>query len=159
DEFLRPLKRDEPTPRERELGLTVKDLDWLHTLYYATDAARQDKVLRTAPMVVEKFVVTPTDAAPVALVGVFMMAPGPDAGKALLYTPYDGLEVFESRDALMDELIKRINKESQANVLFDFLSISECKTLSTDKALTLTASIIEGAVQEDQEHAIEAAQQ
>ncbi|MBW1250353.1 hypothetical protein I7860_27145 [Pseudomonas tolaasii] len=159
DEFLRPLKRDEPTPRERELGLTVKDLDWLHTLYYATDAARQDKVLRTAPMVVEKFVVTPTDAAPVALVGVFMMAPSPDAGKALLYTPYDGLEVFESRDALMDELIKRINKEAQPNVLFDFLSLSECKTLSTDKALTLTASIIEGAVQEDQEHAIEAAQQ
>ena len=159
DEFLRPLKRDEPTPRERELGLTVKDLEWLHTLYYATDAARQDKVLRGAPMLVEKFTINLAGAPPIALAGVFMMSPSPDANKAVLYTPHDGLEVFESREVLRDELIKRINNKQQASVLFDFLSITSCKTLSTDKALTLCASIIEGAVQEDQEQAIQAAQQ
>ena len=40
-EFHRPVRRNEPTERERSLGLTVKDLDWLNTLYYATDQARQ----------------------------------------------------------------------------------------------------------------------
>ncbi|WP_458375126.1 hypothetical protein [Pseudomonas pergaminensis] len=50
DEFLLPVRRDEPSPRERALGLSLKDLDWLHTLYYATDHARQNAQLRAAPM-------------------------------------------------------------------------------------------------------------
>jgi len=42
-EFHRPARRKQPTERERALGLTLKDLDWLNTLYYATDQARQDE--------------------------------------------------------------------------------------------------------------------
>lgn len=34
DEFLLPTTRKTPTARERELGFTLKDLDWLHTLIH-----------------------------------------------------------------------------------------------------------------------------
>jgi hypothetical protein len=49
DEFLGPVKRREPTPRERALGLTLKDLDWLHTLYYASHDARMDARIHGSP--------------------------------------------------------------------------------------------------------------
>jgi hypothetical protein len=57
DEFLNTVKRRTPTPRERELGFTVKDLEWLHTLYYATDAARMDSTTHGKPMRVERLLV------------------------------------------------------------------------------------------------------
>lgn len=159
DEFLRPLKRDEPTPRERALGLTVKDLEWLHTLYYATDLARQDKALRTHPMVVETFSLGRPGTPPVPLAGVFMMSPTPNDNKAVLYTPYGGIEVFDDRDALISDITNRINKSPQNNVLYRFIPIKTRHIFSAGDAVTLTATTIEGGVLEAQEHAIQAAQQ
>ncbi len=39
-EFLKPQGKASPTARERTLGLTAKDLDWLYNLYLATDESR-----------------------------------------------------------------------------------------------------------------------
>lgn len=54
DEFLQTVKRKSPSARERALGFSVKDLDWLHTLYYATDAARQNEAVHGYPMKVDR---------------------------------------------------------------------------------------------------------
>ncbi|MGY2412899.1 dermonecrotic toxin domain-containing protein [Pseudomonas pergaminensis] len=159
DEFLLPVRRDEPSPRERALGLSLKDLDWLHTLYYATDHARQNAQLRAAPMVVESFTIKGANQPTTALAGVFLMSPSPDGQKAVLYTPYGGMEVFDGRDSAMQELINRINNKSQGNDLFSFLSIDSRKALQADTALSLTHFTIDGAVLEFQEQTILAAQQ
>lgn len=159
DEFLRPLKRDEPTPRERELGLTLKDLDWLHTLYYASDKARQDSALRDAPMRVETLLINLPGKIDVPLAGAFMMSPSPDAAKALLYTPYGGLEVFENRKALLVDLTKNINKPSHQTDLIGFLSISQRHSITPETVLTLSTQPVDGAVLEDQERTLNACQQ
>lgn len=109
-EFHRAIRRKEPSERERTLGLTLKDLDWLEVLYYATDHARRDPALRDHPMTVETFILKLTPKVSIPLAGAFVMSSSPDENKALLYTPYGGIEVFEDREAVIDDLIIRLNK-------------------------------------------------
>ena len=56
-EFLKPQGKASPTARERTLGLTAKDLDWLYNLYLATDESRQDTSRHDHPMRVEKVLI------------------------------------------------------------------------------------------------------
>lgn len=159
DEFLLPIRRVQPTPRERELGLTTRDLEWLHTLYYATDAARQNARLRDAPMVVEKLFIHPASATSIPLAGAFMMSPGPDDPKAVLYTPYGGLEVFDDRDTLLAQITVRLRDARQRTDLVSFLSIRQREALPTDASLSVSTALIEGAVMANQEQTLQAAQQ
>lgn len=158
DEFLSTVKRKTPTPRERELGFTVKDLEWLHTLYYATDAARMNAATHGNPMRVERLLVNLADQPALPLAGSFMMSPTPDDAKAVLYTPYGGLELFDSHADLLDNVTKRLTQPSQRNDLLRFVSIGERDGLPADAHLTLTTAVIQGAVMQDQEHAILAGQ-
>lgn len=158
NEFLQPVRRKQPTEREQALGLTLNDLDWLHTLYYATDQARQNTELRKYPMQVEKLQVSMKDQPALPLAGAFIMSPSPDGQKALLYTPYGGIEVFDSRDELLSELNKRINTPSQNTDLIIFLSIYQRAKFTPDQPCTLTSSIIDGAVMQDQEQTLQACQ-
>ena len=157
-EFHRPVRRNEPTERERSLGLTVKDLDWLNTLYYATDQARQDEVLRDHPMQVEKFILKLTPKLSIPLAGVFLMSPSPDNSKALLYTPYGGIEVFDDRETLIDELINRLMNSHQRIDLLHFLSIDQRQRFTLGVPFSLRTAAIPGAVFEDQLQTIEASQ-
>nr|WP_314532098.1 DUF6543 domain-containing protein [uncultured Pseudomonas sp.] len=157
-EFHRPARRKQPTERERALGLTLKDLDWLNTLYYATDQARQDEALRDHPMAVEKFILKLTPKVSIPLAGTFLMSASPDESKALLYTPYGGIEVFDDREAVIDELINRLNSEDHRIDLIHFLSIKQRKDFAPGTAFTLGTAFIPGAVFEDQENTIEASQ-
>ncbi|OPA91856.1 hypothetical protein BFW88_12615 [Pseudomonas fluorescens] len=158
DEFLRPIKRKEPTPRERALGFTLKDLDWLHTLYYATDAARQNRTLHGYCMRVERLLINRLGQRVMPLAGTFIMSPTPDAEKAVLYTPYGGLELFDSRADLLIEMEARLRDPDERRQLLHFLSITERDELPTAAHLSLTTSVIEGAVMQDQESAIRAGQ-
>jgi hypothetical protein len=158
DEFLNTVKRRTPTPRERELGFTVKDLEWLHTLYYATDAARMDSTTHGKPMRVERLLVNLAGQPALALAGSFMMSPTPDDAKAVLYTPYGGLELFDSHADLLDSVAERLKQPRQRSDLLRFLSIGERDALPVDAQLTLTTAVIQGAVMQDQEHAILAGQ-
>ena len=158
DEFLSTVKRKTPTPRERELGFTVKDLEWLHTQYYATDAARMNAATHGNPMRVERLLVNLADQPARPLAGSFMMSPTPDDAKAVLYTPYGGLELFDSHADLLDNVTKRLTQPSQRNDLLRFVSIGERDGLPADAHLTLTTAVIQGAVMQDQEHAILAGQ-
>lgn len=159
DEFLQPLKRKEPTPRELALGFTLKDLEWLHTLYYATDTARQDRELHGYPMRVERLLVNHNGEPATPLAGAFVMSPTPDSQKAVLYTPYAGLELFDSHAALLSEVAERLEQPRQRSDLLQFVSILERDALSTPTPLTLSTALIPGAVMADQEHSIRAAQQ
>ncbi|AZF05844.1 dermonecrotic toxin domain-containing protein [Pseudomonas sp. R5-89-07] len=154
EEFLRPIKRKAPTERERKLGFTVKDLDWLHTLYYATHAARQDTKIQNYPMTVERLLITLTDKTSIPLAGAFMMSPTPDAQRAVLYTPYGGLEVFDSPSVLVKELHDRFKQPSTRADLLRFLSISQRDAIPANAALALTREVVQGAVMQDQEQTI-----
>lgn len=157
-EFHQPVHRKHPSPRESALGLTVKDLDWLNTLYYATDDARQDSASRNYVMVVEKMTLEMADKSTIALAGAFLMSPSPDDNKALLYTPYGGIEVFNSRATLLSNVTNRLKNNKQYIDLINFFSISEREKFTSNAQFTLTTALIPGAVFEDQQKAIEASQ-
>lgn len=159
EEFLLPVSRRVPTPRERALGFTVKDLEWLNTVYHATDAARADSTVRDYPMRVERLLVNLTGQPALPLAGTFMMSPTPDDAKAVLYTPYGGLELFDSHADLLDEVRTRLTLAAPRAELLQFLSVAERHGLGPNAPLTLTTSVIQGAVMEDQEQAILAGQE
>ena len=149
-EFHLPISRKQPSERERALGLTLKDLEWLNTLYYATDQARQDEVLRDHPMLVEKIILKLSPKVSIPLAGAFLMSPSPDDNKELLYTPYGGIEVFHDREAVIDELINRLMSTTQRIDLIHFLSESQRKNFTPGTPFTLRTAAIPGAVFEDQ---------
>ncbi|AZF26376.1 dermonecrotic toxin domain-containing protein [Pseudomonas sp. R2-60-08W] len=153
EEFLRPVKRNTPTDRERELGFTVKELDWLHTLYYANDAARRDTKLKD-PMLAESLQINLIGAPKIPLAGAFVLSPAPDTHKAVLYTPYGGMELFDSHAALLTEVQERLKQPSQRTELLRFLSISQRNSLPADAPLMLTSTVIPGAVMEHQQQVI-----
>ncbi|MGF6097483.1 dermonecrotic toxin domain-containing protein [Pseudomonas sp. 18175] len=155
-EFVRPARRKTPTERERTLGLTVKDLDWLNAVYYATDQARQDKTLRNHPMVVEKFILELAPQRTLPLAGTFLMSSSPDENKALLYTPYGGIEVFEDRAEAIKTITNRLNNKTQSIDLVRFLSIDQRKAFTESTAFNVQTTAVLGAVFEDQEATIEA---
>lgn len=158
DEFLLPVRRKQPSERERALGLTLNDLDWLNTLYRATDQARQDTTSSEAPMTAEKLWINLKDKPAIPLAGAFMLSPSPDDNKALLYTPYNGIEVFDSRAALLSDMRNRLINTSERTDLISFLSISQRKIFTLDSPFTLSASLIDGAVIKDQENTLQTAQ-
>ena len=159
DEFLRPARRRAPTARERELGFSLKDLDWLYTVYYASDTARKNSTVRDAPMLVERLHINLAGSDALPLPGAFVMSPTPDDAKAVLYTPDGGLELFDSHADLLSEVAQRLTEASQRSELLQFVSVGERNALPATAPLTVTTSTILGPVMEDQEHAILASQQ
>ncbi|RMP61334.1 hypothetical protein ALQ18_00710 [Pseudomonas marginalis pv. marginalis] len=159
DEFVLPISRKTPSERERALGLTVKDLDWLHNLYYASDAARQNTQLLGYPMRVERLLINVAGQPPIPLAGAFLISPTPDAGKALFYTPYGGIQVSDNRALLLVEVTEQLADALQRLDLLRFLSIAQRNTLSLGTPLTLTTTVVEGAVMEDQKQTLQACQQ
>ncbi|AZE99876.1 hypothetical protein C4J95_2414 [Pseudomonas orientalis] len=158
DEFLLPVNRSVLSERERALGLTVKDLEWLHGVYYASDASRQDTRLQSHPMRVEKLLINAVGHAAIPLAGAFVMSPTPDGAKALLYTPYGGIQVFDSHAALLGEVGEALADAVQRVDLLSFLSIAQRNSLSAVTDLTLTTSPVPGPVMEDQERTLQACQ-
>ncbi|MEX5508972.1 dermonecrotic toxin domain-containing protein [Pseudomonas paralactis] len=157
-EFLLPVNRSTLSERERALGLTVKDLEWLHGVYYASDAGRQDSRLQSPPMRVERLLINMAGQTAIPLAGAFVMSPSPDGAKALLYTPYGGIEVFDSHASMLTEVSQALAGGVQREELLSFLSIAQRNSLPAGSVLTLTTSPVLGAVMEDQEQALQACQ-
>lgn len=159
DELQRPVSRKTPSERERTLGFSVKDLDWLLTLYYATDAARQNKKARGHPMKVERLLVAISGKPAIVLAGAFIMSPTPDEARAVLFTPYGGLELFDSRADLLEAVEERLKQPDQRTELLQFLAIEERDALPSEDSLTVNTAAVPGAVMEDQRQGILDAQQ
>lgn len=147
-EAFLPVTRNQPNERERARQFTVKDLDWLKTLLLATHNQRSTP---TEPMQVDRFLLnTPDNNTPLILAGAFMMGPTPDEQKVFLYTPYGGLEKFDNAGALMEELGNRLDIPAKRVELLRFLSIPQRAALKPGDEITITTSLIEGDVFEDQ---------
>jgi hypothetical protein len=159
DEYLLPITRVSPSDRERMLGLTVKDLDWLRTVYQATDAARQDPERQSAPMRVERLLIKVAGQPAIPLAGAFVMSPTPDDGKSVLYTPYGGIQVFGDHAALLTDVRQQLTDMQQREELMGFLSIAQRTALPIGTPMTLSTTLIEGAVMLDQDQALQACQQ
>ncbi|MBC2383209.1 hypothetical protein HF257_26650 [Pseudomonas sp. WS 5106] len=155
DEYLRPITRKHPTDRERALGLTLKDVNWLGTVYIANHSGRQD---RDEPMTVERLIVERPGMPSIALAGAFMMSPTPDEKKAVLYTPYGGIEVFEQRDECLSELTQRLKNPTLYIDLIRFLPIGQRNAFTPTSTFTLTTATVEHWVFQDQQKTIMANQ-
>lgn len=142
-----PASRKRLSQGELDRGFTIKDLEWLKHVLFASQA---DRAKQSAPMQVDRFVLnTPgIDTAPF-LAGAFMMSPTPDK-KVFLYTPYGGLEKFNNAGELMDELNDRLDSTDERIELLRFLSIAQRAVLKPGAKITITTSPIEGDVFEDQ---------
>lgn len=154
-EYNRPTTRKQPTERERALGLTLEDLKWLNTVFAASDHGRRNRIV---PMVVETLKVNRPSEPEVALAGAFLMSPAPGDKKAILYTPYAGIEVFLDRAACLSQVTERLKNKASHIDLTSFLSIDQRRKFSHDSTFTLTTATIAGGVFEDQEKTIEANQ-
>ena len=93
---------------------------------------------------------TPGNSVPVILAGAFMMGPTPEDNKVFLYTPYGGLEKFENAGYLNAELTERLDTPAMRIELLHFLSIAQRAALKPGDKITITTSLIEGDVFEDQ---------
>lgn len=147
-EALLPASRKRPSARELARDFTVKDLDWLKNLLFTSHADRSNQ---SDSMQVDRFLLnTPGNSVPVILAGAFMMGPTPEDQKVFLYTPYGGLEKLQNAGKLMAELTERLDIPAQRIELLRFLSIPQRTALKPEDKFTITTSLIEGDVFEDQ---------
>lgn len=110
-------------------------------------------------MRVERLLINVSGQPPFPLAGAFLMSPAPDDGKALLYTPYGGIQVFDDHASLLVDVAEQLADAVQRVQLLSFLSIAQRNALPASTPITLTATLVEGAVMQDQEQALEACQQ
>lgn len=136
-------------------GLNSKDFSWLAHVQLATHALRQ---LQTPPMHAERILLNADKQLPVPLAGSFILGAGPDDGGVFLYTPYDGLKKYSDDDALTEALQARLDDADETDDLFAFISLSLRKELVEKRDITVTRETINGDVFEDQQSAIETAQ-
>lgn len=157
-EFLKPQGKASPTARERTLGLTAKDREWLYNLYLATDESRQDTRRHDHPMRVEKVLINISSKPPIPLAGAFAISPTPDDAKALLYTPDNGIQVYDSHAELLSELTEQLEDPQQSAPLLNYLSTDQRNSLGADTPMVLTTQIIEGDVMPEQGRMLQACQ-
>ena len=157
-EFLKPQGKASPTARERTLGLTAKDLDWLYNLYLATDESRQDTRRHDHPMRVEKVLINVSGKPPIPLAGAFAISPTPDNAKALLYTPDYGIQVYDSHAELLSELTEQLEDPQHSAPMLNYLSMDQRNALGADTPMVLTTQIIEGDVMPEQARMLQACQ-
>jgi hypothetical protein len=155
DEYLRPVSRKHPTDRERALGLTLKDVNWLSTVYGATHVGRYN---RDAPMTVETLMLKRRGKRAVALAGAFMMSSSPEEKKTALYTPYAGIEVFNQRKDCLDEITRRLKDPTSYLDLIRFVPIEWRNQFNPGHPFTLSTATVEHAVFEDQQNTLRANQ-
>ena len=151
DEYLRPITRKQPTDRERALGLTLKDVNWLGTVYGASHSGRQN---RDAPMTVETLMLVRPGKPKVALAGAFMMSSSPEQKKTALYTPYAGIEVFDHRSECLATITERLKNTKQYTDLVSFLTTELRDDFTPDSPFTLSTATVKDAVFQDQQTTI-----
>lgn len=136
-------------------GLNSKDFRWLAHVQLATHALRNEQV---PPMHAERILLNADKQLAVPLAGSFILGAGPDDGGMFLYTPYDGLKKYSDDAALSEALQARLDNADEHDDLLAFISVSSRKELVEKRSITFTRETIEGDVFEDQQSAIDTAQ-
>ena len=138
--------------RERHFGINANDRHFLRTLPLASDGARRQQ---TPPMLAQSLWLNKNSPAALELAGSFMMSSTGTYTAAFLYTPYGGLEKFETRALLLSELTERLQNPNAADDLLAFIALDKRASLKLDTRLVVTPEDIEGDVLDAQKKALE----
>lgn len=76
----------------------------------------------------------------------------------MLYTPDNGIQVYDSHAALLSELIEQLEDPLQSAPLLSYLSMDQRNALGADTPMVLTTQLIEGEVMPEQARMLQACQ-
>ncbi|WP_300627059.1 DUF6543 domain-containing protein [Pseudomonas sp.] len=142
--------RTQLSERQRARNFTLKDLDWLDTLYLPTDDLRR---AQKAPMHVQTVRLSVPGQQAIELAGAFVMSPAPEGG-VFLYTPAGGLEKLQDDQALKARLGTWLKDPGQRPALLDYLSVSQRALLTPASVPSLTLHTVAGGVFEAQQNTL-----
>ncbi len=136
-------------------NLNSKDFRWLAHVKLATHALRSEQ---SPPMLARDIRISAGTAAPITLAGSFIISETPDDKGAILYTPYDGIQKYDSLATLEALLEKRLEEAKEEDQLLAFLALSQRREVVEQSSLTLSYETIEGDIFDSQKSAILACQ-
>ncbi|WP_434570537.1 hypothetical protein J3P88_17130 [Pseudomonas sp. Z3-6] len=156
-EVLNAKRPDELTAPH---GLTQADLDWLHHVSLPSHAQR---AAQTPPMFAETILLQAEEKPLIALAGCFALCASSNGSQtstapAFLYTPSGGIEKFDNRASLEEEIDRMRQDTAQRDDLFRLLSISQYSELNSTTDIRQTRQIIDGDIFRAQIESIESAQ-
>lgn len=138
--------------RERHFGINANDRSFLRNLPLSSNEARRKQA---TPMIAQSLWLNKSSPTALELVGSFMMSSTGTYTSAFLYTPYGGLEKFDSRALLLSELTERLKTPAKADELLQFIALGTRSGLKLPRPLVLTPVDIEGDVFDEQKAAID----
>lgn len=134
--------------RERQLNIDSRDIEFLGKVFFASDAGRRQQ---SPPMIAQRIWLNKSTANAVELAGSFMMSSTSAYPHAWLYTPYGGLEKFDSPAHLLTALTERLKTPDSATQLLYFLPLQQQPSPLLDNRLVLTPEAMLGDVLGEQE--------
>lgn len=136
-------------------GLSEHEFRWLAHAKLSTHALRSQQ---TPAMRAERVLLNVGSEIPVTLAGAFVLGETPVNKALILYTVHDGIKKYHDRADLKQQLERRLNNaDDQAN-LFAFLSLPQRKRLFNAENITVSFSLIEGDVFDENTAAIQQGQ-
>jgi hypothetical protein len=121
--------------RERQLNIDSRDIEFLGKVFFASDAGRRQQ---SPPMIAQRIWLNKRTANTVELAGSFMMSSTNAYPHAWLYTPYGGLEKFDSPAHVLTALTQRLKIPADATRLLCFLPLQQQASQMLDNRLVLT---------------------
>jgi hypothetical protein len=134
--------------RERQLNIDSKDIEFLRKVFFASDAERRQQ---SPPMIAQRIWLNKSATDAVELAGSFMMSSTSAYPHAWLYTPYGGLEKFDSPALVLTALKERLKKPADATQLLCFLPLQQQASQVLDNSLVLTSEVMLDDVFDEQE--------
>ncbi|NWC85157.1 hypothetical protein HX793_27955 [Pseudomonas reactans] len=138
--------------RERHFGINANDRRFLRNLPLSSNEVRRKQ---SPPMIAQSLWLNKNSPTALELVGSFMMSSTGTYTSAFLYTPYGGLEKFDSRALLLSELTERLKTPAKVDELLQFIALGTRSGLKLPRPLVLTPVDIEGNVFDEQKAAID----
>lgn len=127
-------------------GLTQRDFQWFRHVELASQSLRGEQ---KPPMIAEKILLTTADQAPIPLAGSFVLSPTPETNGVIVYSPYGGIQKFDSRSALSEQLVQTLNNAGEDDDLLALMSLAARKNLAASDNVRVTYEVIEGDVFDD----------
>lgn len=121
--------------RERQLNIDSRDIEFLGKVFFASDTGRRQQ---SPPMIAQRIWLNKSTANTVELAGSFMMSSTNAYPHAWLYTPYGGLEKFDSPAHVLTALTQRLKIPAEATRLLCFLPLQQQASQVLDNRLVLT---------------------
>lgn len=142
--------------RERQLNIDSRDIEFLGKVFFASDAGRRQQ---SPPMIAQRIWLNKSAANAVELAGSFMMSSTSAYPHAWLYTPYGGLEKFDSPTHVITALTQRLKIPADATRLLCFLPLQQQASQVLDNSLVLTPETMLDDVWGEQEKTLKRYQQ